>query len=286
MASKLRGGLGRGLDSLISVSGSLNDLGEHLRSIDITKIQPSRYQARTQIAEQSLQELADSIKIQGIIQPIVVREIGLDQYELIAGERRWRAAQLVGLTEIPAIVKQMNDKTVMAVGLIENIQRENLNVIEEARGFCRLIDEFGLTHEQIAEAVGRSRSAISNSLRLLKLPEPIQNLLYENKLEMGHARALLSLSVDKQLELANKAIQNAWSVREMEKRSQNQQAHQPHIAAKNINPDVIRLSEALTEQLGLMAEIKTRDNKKGKIVLHFSSVQEFQGIMQKLNIEI
>ena len=286
MASKLRGGLGRGLDSLISVSGSLNDLGEHLRSIDITKIQPSRYQARTQIAEQSLQELADSIKIQGIIQPIVVREIGLDQYELIAGERRWRAAQLVGLTEIPAIVKQMNDKTVMAVGLIENIQRENLNVIEEARGFCRLIDEFGLTHEQIAEAVGRSRSAISNSLRLLKLPEPIQNLLYENKLEMGHARALLSLSVDKQLELANKAIQNAWSVREMEKRSQNQQAHQPHIAAKNINPDVIRLSEALTEQLGLMAEIKTRDNKEGKIVLHFSSVQEFQGIMQKLNIEI
>ena len=286
MASKLRSGLGRGLDSLISVSGSLNDLGEHLRSIDITKIQPSRNQARTQIAEQSLQELADSIKIQGIIQPIVVREIGLDQYELIAGERRWRAAQLVGLTEIPAIVKQMNDKTVMAVGLIENIQRENLNVIEEARGFCRLIDEFGLTHEQIAEAVGRSRSAISNSLRLLKLPEPIQNLLYENKLEMGHARALLSLSVDKQLELANKAIQNAWSVREMEKRSQNQQAHQPHIAAKNINPDVIRLSEALTEQLGLMAEIKTRDNKKGKIVLHFSSVQEFQGIMQKLNIEI
>ena len=286
MASKLRSGLGRGLDSLISVSGSLNDLGEHLRSIDITKIQPSRYQARTQIAEQSLQELADSIKIQGIIQPIVVREIGLDQYELIAGERRWRAAQLVGLTEIPAIVKQMNDKTVMAVGLIENIQRENLNVIEEARGFCRLIDEFGLTHEQIAEAVGRSRSAISNSLRLLKLPEPIQNLLYENKLEMGHARALLSLSVDKQLELANKAIQNAWSVREMEKRSQNQQAHQPHIAAKNINPDVIRLSEALTEQLGLMAEIKTRDNKKGKIVLHFSSVQEVQGMMQKLNIEI
>ena len=210
----------------------------------------------------------------------------MDQYELIAGERRWRAAQLVGLTEIPAIVKQMNDKTVMAVGLIENIQRENLNVIEEARGFCRLIDEFGLTHEQIAEAVGRSRSAISNSLRLLKLPEPIQNLLYENKLEMGHARALLSLSVDKQLELANKAIQNAWSVREMEKRSQNEQAHQPHIAAKNINPDVIRLSEALTEQLGLMAEIKTRDNKKGKIVLYFSSVQEFQDIMQKLNIEI
>ena len=286
MASKLRSGLGRGLDSLISVSGSLNDLGEHLRSIDITKIQPSRYQARTQIAEQSLQELADSIKIQGIIQPVVVREIGLDKYELIAGERRWRAAQLVGLTEIPAIVKQMNDKTVMAVGLIENIQRENLNVIEEARGFCRLIDEFGLTHEQIAEAVGRSRSAISNSLRLLKLPELIQNLLYENKLEMGHARALLSLSVDKQLELANKAIQNAWSVREMEKRSQNEHDHQPHIAAKNINPDVIRLSEALTEQLGLMAEIKTRDNKKGKIVLHFSSVQEFQDIMRKLSIEI
>ena len=287
MAQKNKTSLGRGLDSLI-ISGSLNVSGEEqLTRLAVAKIHVGRYQARVKMDDSALQELAESIKVQGVIQPVIVRAQGADEFELIAGERRWRAAQLAGLDEIPVIIKQASDKVAMAIGLIENIQRRDLNPIEQACGFRRLIDEFDLTHEMVAQAVGCSRSAISNSLRLLKLPEIIQEMVFNGQLEMGHARALVGLPEDKQLKLANKAIQNAWSVREMEKHSQkNEQAHQPHIAATNINPDVIRLSEALTEKLGLMAEIKTNDNKKGKIVLHFSSAQEFQDIMQKLNIEI
>ena len=286
MAQKNKTSLGRGLDSLI-ISDSLNvSEEEQLTRLAVAKIRVGRYQARVKMDDSALQELAESIKVQGVIQPVIVRAKGADEFELIAGERRWRAAQLAGLDEIPVIIKQASDKVAMAIGLIENIQRRDLNPIEQACGFRRLIDEFDLTHEMVAQAVGCSRSAISNSLRLLKLPEIIQEMVFNGQLEMGHARALVGLPEDKQLKLANKAIQNAWSVREMEKRSQNEHDHQPHIAAKNINPDVIRLSEALTEKLGLMAEIKTNDNKKGKIVLHFSSAQEFQDIMQKLNIEI
>lgn len=287
MAQKNKTSLGRGLDSLI-ISDSLNvSEEEQLTRLAVAKIRVGRYQARVKMDDSALQELAESIKVQGVIQPVIVRAKGADEFELIAGERRWRAAQLAGLDEIPVIIKQASDKVAMAIGLIENIQRRDLNPIEQACGFRRLIDEFDLTHEMVAQAVGCSRSAISNSLRLLKLPEIIQEMVFNGQLEMGHARALVGLPEDKQLKLANKAIQNAWSVREMEKHSQkNEQAHQPHIVTKNINPDVIRLSEALTEQLGLMAEIKTNDNKKGKIVLHFSSAQEFQDIMWKLNIKI
>ena len=194
-------GLGRGLDSLISnaVDSSSSD---RLTTVAIADIQPGRYQARVQMDDEALQELADSIKAQGIIQPVIVRERGLSQYELIAGERRWRASQLAGLTEIPVVIKTISDETALAMGLIENLQRENLNPIEEAQGLKRLADEFGLTHETIAKAVGKSRSAISNSLRLLSLPEPVQEMLYQRRLEMGHARALLTLHVDDQLELA------------------------------------------------------------------------------------
>ena len=220
--SKPKSGLGRGLDSLIALSGNLPpaEQDNRLTHIPIAQIRPSRYQARTQFDDDSLQELADSIKAQGIIQPITVREYGLDNYELIAGERRLRAAQLAGLAEVPVVIKHINDKTAMAMGLIENIQRENLNPIEEAQGLRRLIDEFELTHEAIAQAIGRSRSTITNSLRLLKLPEPIQDMMAQHPLEMGHARALINLPVQQQLELARKAVKNAWSVREMERRSQ------------------------------------------------------------------
>jgi len=181
--SKPKSGLGRGLDSLIALSGNLPpaEQDNRLTHIPITQIRPSRYQARTQFDDDSLQELADSIKAQGIIQPITVREYGLDNYELIAGERRLRAAQLAGLAEVPVVIKHINDKTAMAMGLIENIQRENLNPIEEAQGLRRLIDEFELTHEAIAQAIGRSRSTITNSLRLLKLPEPIQDMRAQQK---------------------------------------------------------------------------------------------------------
>lgn len=288
MSQKSKGGLGRGLDSLITVSNSISAIedGDRLTNVPVAAIRTGRYQARVQINDESLNELAESIKAQGVIQPIIVREYGLDGYELIAGERRWRAAQLAGLTEIPVVIKQINDKTAMAMGLIENIQRENLNPIEEAQGFRRLIDEFELTHEAVAEAVGRSRSAISNSLRLLKLPEPVQEMLFNRHLEMGHARALLSLPVNEQLDLAQKTVKNGWSVRETEKRGQALlQGKQPE-KIKQINPDIARMEEQLIEQLGVNVEIKTRDRKKGSIVLHFGSVEEFEEITQLLNVRI
>lgn len=281
--AKAKGGLGRGLDSLISnaVDSSSSD---RLTTVAIADIQPGRYQARVQIDDEALQELADSIKAQGIIQPVIVRERGLSQYELIAGERRWRASQLAGLTEIPVVIKTISDETALAMGLIENLQRENLNPIEEAQGLKRLADEFGLTHETIAKAVGKSRSAISNSLRLLSLPEPVQEMLYQRRLEMGHARALLTLHVVDQLELAQKAVKNGWSVREVERRSQL--AHQkakPEVA-KTISPDIRRINDALTERLGVNAEVKTSNQKKGKIVLHFDTPETFEYLLKQLGI--
>lgn len=281
--AKAKGGLGRGLDSLISnaVDSSSSD---RLTTVAIADIQPGRYQARVQIDDEALQELADSIKAQGIIQPVIVRERGLSQYELIAGERRWRASQLAGLTEIPVVIKTISDETALAMGLIENLQRENLNPIEEAQGLKRLADEFGLTHETIAKAVGKSRSAISNSLRLLSLPEPVQEMLYQRRLEMGHARALLTLHVVDQLELAQKAVKNGWSVREVERRSQFAHQKAKPEAAKIISPDIRRINDALTERLGVNAEVKTSNQKKGKIVLHFDTPETFDYLLKQLGI--
>lgn len=281
--AKAKGGLGRGLDSLISnaVDSSSSD---RLTTVAIADIQPGRYQARVQIDDEALQELADSIKAQGIIQPVIVRERGLFQYELIAGERRWRASQLAGLTEIPVVIKTISDETALAMGLIENLQRENLNPIEEAQGLKRLADEFGLTHETIAKAVGKSRSAISNSLRLLSLPEPVQEMLYQRRLEMGHARALLTLHVVDQLELAQKAVKNGWSVREVERRSQLAHQKAKPEATKTINPDIRRINDALTEHLGVNAEVKTSNQKKGKIVLHFDTPETFEYLLKQLGI--
>lgn len=281
--AKAKGGLGRGLDSLISnaVDSSSSD---RLTTVAIADIQPGRYQARVQIDDEALQELADSIKAQGIIQPVIVRERGLSQYELIAGERRWRASQLAGLTEIPVVIKTISDETALAMGLIENLQRENLNPIEEAQGLKRLADEFGLTHETIAKAVGKSRSAISNSLRLLNLPEPVQEMLYQRRLEMGHARALLTLHVVDQLELAQKAVKNGWSVREVERRSQLAHQKAKPEAAKAISPDIRRINDALTERLGVNAEVKTSNQKKGKIVLHFDTPETFEYLLKQLGI--
>lgn len=281
--AKAKGGLGRGLDSLISnaVDSSSSD---RLTTVAIADIQPGRYQARVQIDDEALQELADSIKAQGIIQPVIVRERGLSQYELIAGERRWRASQLAGLTEIPVVIKTISDETALAMGLIENLQRENLNPIEEAQGLKRLADEFGLTHETIAKAVGKSRSAISNSLRLLSLPEPVQEMLYQRRLEMGHARALLTLHVVDQLELAQKAVKNGWSVREVERRSQLAHQKAKPEAVKTISPDIRRINDVLTERLGVNAEVKTSNQKKGKIVLHFDTPETFEYLLKQLGI--
>lgn len=286
MTAKPKGGLGRGLDALMSDNVHGAGSGDRLSSIPVNAIKPGRYQPRIQIDDAALQELAESIKAQGVIQPVIVREYGLSEYELIAGERRWRAAQLAGLGEIPVVIKQINDKTALAMGLIENIQRENLNPIEEAQGLRRLIDEFELTHETVAEAVGRSRSAISNSLRLLKLPEKVQEMLFNRHLEMGHARAILSLPIQEQLDLAQKAVKNGWSVREMERRSQAVAGGQKPEPVRRIDPDISRITETLIQQLGVSAEIKTRDRKKGKIVLHFDSADTFAALMERLGIEI
>ncbi len=284
--AKPKSGLGgRGLDSLLA--GAIGDSsGDRLTSVPVRDIKPGRYQPRSQMDDESLQELAESIKAQGVIQPVIVREHGLSQYELIAGERRWRASQLAGLAEIPVVIKSIGDEAALAMGLIENIQRENLNPIEEAQGLRRLVDEFGLTHETVAKAVGRSRSAVSNSLRLLALPEPVQEMLFLRQLEMGHARALLPLPVMEQLALAQKAVKNGWSVREVERRSQLAQQAQQEKQPKTVNPDIRYLNEALTEKLGVRAEVQTGNGKRGKVVLHFDSPETFARLMRQLDVSL
>ena len=284
--AKPKSGLGgRGLDSLLA--GAVGDSsGDRLTSVPVRDIKPGRYQPRSQMDDEGLQELADSIKAQGVIQPVIVREHGLSQYELIAGERRWRASQLAGLAEIPVVIKSIGDEAALAMGLIENIQRENLNPIEEAQGLKRLVDEFGLTHETVAKAVGRSRSAVSNSLRLLALPEPVQEMLFLRQLEMGHARALLSLPVMEQLSLAQKAVKYGWSVREVERRSQLAQQAPQEKKSKTVSPDIRYLNEALTEKLGVRAEVQTANHKRGKVVLHFDSPETFARLMQQLDVKL
>ena len=283
--AKLKG-LGRGLDSLLASGDAGGD--DKLTTLDITQIRPGRYQPRRVMGEDELRELAESIRAQGLIQPVIVRELGLSDYELIAGERRWRACQLAGLTEIPAVIKAVNDEAALAMGIIENIQRADLNPVEEAQGYKRLVDEFGLTHENLAQAVGKSRSAISNSLRLLSLPEQIQQHINQGLLEMGHARALITLPVLAQLQLAEAAIREAWSVREMERQAQAWQANAPlsaQKASKAVDADVLRLQDAIADKLGLAVKIQANQQQKGKLVLHFNNAEEFQQMLNALNLD-
>ena len=283
--AKLKG-LGRGLDSLLASGDAGGD--DKLTTLDITQIRPGRYQPRRVMGEDELRELAESIRAQGLIQPVIVRELGLSDYELIAGERRWRACQLAGLTEIPAVIKAVNDEAALAMGIIENIQRADLNPVEEAQGYKRLVDEFGLTHENLAQAVGKSRSAISNSLRLLSLPEQIQQHINQGMLEMGHARALITLPVLAQLQLAEAAIREAWSVREMERQAQAWQQNVPlsaQKASKAVDADVLRLQDAIADKLGLAVKIQANQQQKGKLVLHFNNAEEFQQMLNALNLD-
>ena len=283
--AKLKG-LGRGLDSLLASGDAGGD--DKLTTLDITHIRPGRYQPRRVMDETELAELADSIRAQGLIQPVVVRELGLSDYELIAGERRWRASQLAGLTEIPAVIKAVNDEAALAMGIIENIQRADLNPVEEAQGYKRLVDEFGLTHDSLAKAVGKSRSAISNSLRLLNLPEQIQQYINQGLLEMGHARALITLPVLAQLQLAEAAMRHAWSVREMERQAQAYQQDAPQTAKKaapSQDRDVLRLQDAIADKLGLAVKIQANQQQKGKLVLHFNNAEEFQQMLNALNLD-
>ncbi|TDR80661.1 ParB/RepB/Spo0J family partition protein [Paludibacterium purpuratum] len=273
-------GLGRGLDALLSVAETAED---RLQTLAIDLIRPGKYQPRSRMNEEALNDLADSIRSQGIIQPVVVREVGFGEYELIAGERRWRAARIAGLAELPAVIKTVPDEAALAMALIENIQRQELDAIEEAQGIQRLINEFGMSHETAAQALGRSRSAVSNLLRLLSLPEAIQSMLHESQLEMGHARALLTLPPQRQMKLAQEAVKHGLSVREVERRAQ--QEDRPAPVRPPQDPDVKRLADTLAEHLGAGVAIRHGKGGKGKITIEYSSVAALEGILEKLQVK-
>ena len=274
-------GLGRGLDALLAGSSGDNVVAEEtLQNIKVSLLQPGKYQPRTRMDKESLGELAESIKAQGVMQPILVRPVGGGNYEIIAGERRWRAAQLAGLGEVPALIRKVPDEAALAMSLIENIQRENLNPLEEAQGIQRLIREFGMTHQAASEALGSSRSAVSNLLRLLNLAAPVQELLMQGKIDMGHARALLSLSAAKQIETANLIVYKGLSVRETEKLVY--QIEHPVVKHHpQRDRDLLRLQENFSAKLG--AEVVITPGKKGKgtILIHYESLEQLDGILSR-----
>lgn len=286
MMQKKRGGLGRGLSELLGdvvAPAIVEKQQSDVLYLPIEFLQRGRYQPRKDIDPEKLKELSDSIAAQGIIQPIVVRGLVDEKYEIIAGERRWRAAQLAGLAEVPVIVRDIDDRSVMAVALIENIQREDLNALEEAEALHRLLDEFELTHQQIAESIGRSRATVSNLLRLLDLAPEVKTLLSKGILEMGHARALLGLDESKQIEIANKAVKQSLSVRAVEKLVREINNEKPVSANKKIDPDTLRLQRELSERTGAKVEINHQSNGKGKLVINYSSLEELEGIIGKIH---
>ncbi|MBU1214451.1 MAG: ParB/RepB/Spo0J family partition protein [Gammaproteobacteria bacterium] len=280
--AKVNKGLGRGLDALLG--GGASKVNESLRDLNVNQLKPGKYQPRSHMDEESLKELAASIKSQGIMQPILVRELPNSSYEIIAGERRWRAAQLAGLTQVPVLVRVVPDNAALAMALIENIQRENLNPLEEAVGIQRLIDEFQMTHQEAADAVGRSRSAASNLLRLLKLPVEVQGMLMESKLDMGHARALLSLEPAQQIMLANKIVLEGLSVREAEALVQKQGVGTAKevIKHKTVNRDTERLQEELSGKIGARVEIKSGKKGSGKLVIEYASNEHLDELITRL----
>jgi ParB family transcriptional regulator, chromosome partitioning protein len=296
MSTKKRG-LGRGLEALLGAGSkaaaaitqdATAEEREALREIAILQMQPGKYQPRTGMDPARLTELADSIRAQGVIQPIVVRALGKNKFEIIAGERRWRAAQQAGLEKVPVVVREVDDRAVIAMALIENIQREDLNPLEEAVAIQRLIDEFALTHQQAAEAVGRSRAAVSNLLRLLELPEGIRALVEQKQLEMGHARALLTLAPAAALSLAKEAAEQGWSVREVERRAQliaqgkvvtAKPAVQP---AKKSDADIQALENELSEHLATRVSIQHGRGGRGKLVITYTSLDTLDGLLEKI----
>ena len=279
-------GLGRGLDALLMQDEEVTQ--ESLRPLLLSQLEPGRYQPRTRMSESALQDLADSIKAHGLIQPVLVRPLGSDRYEIIAGERRWRAAKLAGLSEVPALVREVPDEAALAMSLIENIQRENLNPLEEAQGLKRLTTEFGLTHEQVAHAVGRSRSAVTNLLRLTQLPAEIQNLVTEGELEMGHARALLVLPEAAQVYAANQVAYKRLSVRETEalvKRLLAEPLSATAARGTGPDPDISRLEERLAECLGAKVCIRHGAKGRGRVQIEYASLEELDGLLARFKLE-
>lgn len=290
-------GLGRGLDALLATSKSVsakeaenserNDsTNNELKKIPIEQLQPGKYQPRKDMADEALEELALSIKSQGIIQPIVVREISGDKYEIIAGERRWRAAQIAQLDIVPCLVKNIPDDAAVAIALIENIQREDLNAMEEAQALDRLMVEFNLTHQQVADAVGKSRTTVSNLLRLNGLAQPVKLLLENGDIEMGHARALLVLESDAQATLAKQVADEGMTVRQTEalvkKAQQNSELSQQEKPTKQIDPDVARLQTSLSETLGTQVKIDHNAKGKGKMTITFNDLDQLDGILSRI----
>jgi ParB family chromosome partitioning protein len=293
MVTKKSKGLGRGLEALLGGSaGFVNEVpvvAGAPSALPISSLQAGKYQPRVKMDQSSINELAESIRSQGLLQAILVRPIeggpkGVD-YEIIAGERRFRAAQLAGLTEVPVIVKDVDDQAAAAMALIENMQREDLNPLEEAQGIKRLIDDFSFTHEQAATSVGRSRSAVSNLLRLLSLCKPVQAMLMANELDMGHARALLSVDSATQISLATQIISQRLSVREAEKlvvRATTGPIERQAAATKEKSRDVTRLEEELSDALAAKVTIKQGPRNKGELIIDFAGLDQLDGIIAKL----
>jgi ParB family transcriptional regulator, chromosome partitioning protein len=281
-------GLGRGLDALLAGADDETPQGESLQTLSLDRLRPGKYQPRTKMDAASLAELALSIKEQGIMQPILVRPVDGGRFEIVAGERRWRAAQQAGLREIPALVKNVPDQSALAVALIENIQREDLNPLEEANGLQRLIDEFGLTHEAAAKAVGRSRSAVSNLLRLTALAPPVQEYLLGGDLEMGHARALLALPAAQQSGVAARIVNAAMSVRETERLVQGLLNPAKRAARRKSKPaydaDTARLENDLADRLGAVVHIEPGRQGAGRIVIRYSTLEQLDGIAERLGM--
>lgn len=278
--AKLKG-LGRGLDALLGGNGDTSAAGEALLNLRISFLQPGKYQPRTSMDKASLAELAESIKARGVMQPVLVRQVSGGRYEIIAGERRWRAAQMAGLLEVPALIREVADEAALVMSLIENIQREDLNPLEEALGVQRLIKEFGMTHQTAGEAVGSSRSAISNLLRLLNLPSAVQKLMMQGKIDMGHGRALLALPSAKQSEVANLVVQKQLSVRETEilVHRIERPSTKKHLKRDR---DLFRLQEEVSAKLGAQVTIKPGKKNSGNVVIHYSNLEQLDGILCRL----
>jgi ParB family chromosome partitioning protein len=289
MNSRKKPALGRNLSSMLSQttlqqvrSGSRDEL----QNLPLDAIRPGRYQPRSVFDQEKLSELADSIRAQGVVQPVVVRPLDDSdgEFELIAGERRWRAAQIAGLERIPAVVRDVADDVAIAMALIENIQREDLNPLEEATALRRLIDDFGMTHQQASEAVGRSRAAVSNLLRLLALMQEVKDMIDMRLIEMGHARALLSLDDDLQVQAAREVVRKQLSVRETENLVRRLQQSKKQKGHRRIDPDILNLQNRLGETLGARVHIQHQASGKGKLVISYNNSDEFQGILERLNL--
>ena len=287
MNSRKKPALGRNLSSMLSqttLKQVQKGTGDQLRNLPLDVIRPGRYQPRSVFDEEKLSELADSIRSQGVVQPIVVRPIGEDSYELIAGERRWRAAQMAQIDEIPSVIRDVPDEASVAMALIENIQREDLNPLEEATALRRLIDDFQMTHQEAAEAVGRSRAAVSNLLRLLDLMQEVKDMVDLRRIEMGHARALLSLDDTLQVQAAREVVRKRLSVRETENLVRRLQQASKKKGSRRMDPDILRLQNRMAEQLGARVRIQHQASGKGRLVISYNTSDEFEGILERLDL--